>query len=253
MSVENFLSAQIRNLNEIFGAATETPDTLNRFMGGRVRNNQPFISGYHQVYFNLPNGIFGGEETNAVKWLMSTCEGFTPHSSNINFVDVNGIGQLGASFPASRTYNREFTLTFREYREFPILNIFRTWNGLFDPHTGITSVEHDQYIPSFYKGSVWVGVLKPTASVGSGRFIELEDLEEVYFYDGVFPTLVPDDTATASDQATNDSVQLSITFKFDGAPLDKSFAGLAAKFQGLVSSIDYNLPYAAIEAAFPTP
>jgi hypothetical protein len=219
---ENYMSRLGALLNDAIGVIG--PDTMTRYMGGHTRLNQPFISGYHQIIVNPPTTLYGSSRASETqKWLTSACEGFTPHSSNINFVDVNGVGQIGASFPASRTFNREFTLTFREYQNMPILNIFRMWNGLFDPHLGITTMPSGGYIPNNYKGSICVGLLKPTTVNGNATGeIGPGDIEEVYFYEGVFPTMVPDDTATAADQATNDSIQLSVTFRFDGAPLDRS-------------------------------
>jgi hypothetical protein len=228
MAVTDYLSRQLTYLNTL--NATDRPDIATRYMGGQNRTNQPFISGYHQVVFDLPTKLFDGAAVETMNtWLQSTCEGFTPHSSNINFIDVNGVGQLGSSFPASRTINREFTLTFREYQKLPIMKIFRAWNGMFDPHLGITSFAAGEFIPENYKGYMMVGILSPTASIGN-REIEVGDIEDVYLYEGVYPTLVPEDTATASDQATNDSIQESVTFKFDGAPLDSSTTGLTEAF-----------------------
>jgi len=239
MSVENYLSRQMAYLSGSEGIEKPRPDVITRYIGGKNRLNQPFISGYHQVIFDLPSTLFDGISNipDVHQWLTSTCEGFTPHSSNINFVDVNGIGQLGASFPASRTINREFTLTFREYQKLPIMKIFRAWNGLFDPHLGITSFAGGQFIPENYKGIIMVGILSPTANIASPREITEADVEDVYLYEGVFPTMVPEDTATASDQATNDSIQESVTFKFDGAPLDISVDGLAKEFIANVNGL----------------
>jgi|APSaa5957512576_1039674.scaffolds.fasta_scaffold01244_7 hypothetical protein len=238
MAVTDYLSRQLTYLS---GNLTETdrPDIATRYIGGQNRTNQPFISGYHQVIFDLPTALFSGATIETMNtWLQSTCEGFTPHSSNINFIDVNGVGQLGSSFPASRTINREFTLTFREYQKLPIMKIFRAWNGLFDPHLGITSFAGGEFIPSNYKGYMMVGILSPTASL-TERKIEITDVEDVYLYEGIFPTLVPEDTATASDQATNDSIQESVTFKFDGAPLDSSTEGLTDLFINRLSEAAY--------------
>jgi hypothetical protein len=237
MAVTDYLSRQLTYLSTL--TESDRPDVATRYIGGQNRTNQPFISGYHQVVFDLPPKLFDGSTVEDMNtWLQSTCEGFTPHSSNINFVDVNGIGQLGSSFPASRTINREFTLTFREYQKLPILKIFRAWNGLFDPHIGITAFEGGEFIPENYKGYMMVGILSPTASLGD-RKIEVEDVEDVYLYEGVYPTLVPEDTATAADQATNDSIQESVTFKFDGAPLDSSTSGLIDKFVARLSVAKY--------------
>lgn len=238
MDVSSYLSSQLLGLK----TAADYPTYGSRYIGGHNRSNQPFISGYHQIWVQFPN-LFGENATESLKWLTATCEGFTPHSTTMNFVDVNGIGQLGSSFPSSRTVNREFTLTFREYRDTPILNIFRIWHGLFDPHTGITSVKGKDLIPVNYKGVIMVGILRPTASTpNAGQAISEEDIEDVLCYEGVFPSVCPEDTVLAADQATNETVQASITFKFDGAPLDKTW-GTISTFVDKISEAKYSNVY----------
>jgi hypothetical protein len=240
LEISSYLSNQIATLK----SAEDRPTYGSRYIGGHNRLNQPFISGYHQIWVQFPEMLFGTEASSeSLKWLTATCEGFTPHSTTMNFIDVNGIGQLGSSFPSSRTVNREFTLTFREYRNSPILNVFRIWHGLFDPHTGITSVKGKDLIPINYKGLIMVGVLRPTATSGPGQVITEEDVEDVLCYEGVFPSVCPEDTALAADQATNETVQLSITFKFDGAPLDKTKPGLLTTFIDKISNVNYSTVY----------
>lgn len=243
-SSSSFISAQLSRLSTCLGS-DDQPDSLTRYIGGKNRANQPFISGYHQCYFDLPEKLFGGSEgANASKWLMSTCESFTPHSSNINMIDINGIGQLGASFPSSRTVNREFTLAFREYQKLPILNIIRTWQSLYDPYIGVTGgLTSSEYIPSSYKGKAVIVLLKPTYS--SDGVITIDDIEEGYIYDGVFPTNCPEDTVTAADQMTNESVQASVTFKFDGYPINLAFpkAGVQDYIVSLFKDLSYMSGY----------
>jgi hypothetical protein len=243
MGTTEFLSDQLTALSGSLGGE-DTPSIWSRFIGGTNRANQPFISGYHQIWVQFPDKLFNAAAETALKWMCSTCEGFTPHSTTMNFVDVNGIGQIGSSFPSSRTVNREFTLTFREYRSLPIMNIFRTWHALFDTHAGISTLKAVELIPRNYKGAIMVAILKPTAS-GSNATLTKEDVEEIYFYEGVFPSTIPEDTATAADQASNETIQESVTFKFDGAPLDKSYnnGAIVESFINKVSGNSYNSAY----------
>jgi hypothetical protein len=226
MDIASYLSDQQTLLNSSIGSSsdnTDKPTTMTRYMGGHNRTNQPYISGYHQIVVSPPAKLFEKSDASAVSsWLTSTCESFTPHSVTVNMVDLMGIGQVGSSFPVSKTVNREFTLGFREYRNLPILNIFRTWNSLFDSHVGISTLSAKDFIPQNYKGWIMVATMKPTSSNG---IITAEDLEDLYMYEGVFPMTVPEDTISAADQGTNDTVQASITFKFDGAPLTRSYGG----------------------------
>ena len=79
----------ISRLNSRFSNALidrDKPDFLTRDIGGHWRRNQPFVSGYWQCMFGLPELLFsggqgeGGDVTQtASRWLHSTCEGFTPH------------------------------------------------------------------------------------------------------------------------------------------------------------------------------
>jgi len=245
MGSELYLSNQIDSLSKSIGA-TDGPTQMTRYMGGNNRENQPYINGYHQILVQLPEKLFTTTNiTDSTKWLTSTCEGFTPHSITTNFVDIMGAGQVGSSFPSSRTVNREFTLTFREYRLLPILNIFRTWHALFDPHLGISTLSANDFIPLNYKGSIIVAIMKPTAS-GSGGTLTEDDIEECYMYEGVFPSICPDDTIATIDQATQDSIQASITFKFDGSPLDKAYPNLVKHFLSLTSENKYSNTYQKI-------
>jgi hypothetical protein len=198
-------------------AGRHKPDLGTRDIGGQFRNNQPYISGYFQTLFSLPDGLFKGNKDEASKWLRSTVEGFTPHSQTLNKVDIAGQGQIGSSFVGSVTTTREFTMTFREYQNMPILYIVRLWSAIFDPHTGVSPLNGEEFIPSNYKGSVCVIQTKPVKAKDGN--LEASDIEELYVYQGVFPTTIPVDTAAASDITGNDTVQLSVTFSFDGAPL----------------------------------
>jgi hypothetical protein len=202
------------------GGTRQMPDPGTRDIGGQFRTNQPYISGYFQALFNLPSKLTGGAQDSAQKWLHSTVEGFTPHTQTLNKVDIVGQGQIGSSFVASVATTREFTMTFREYQNMPILNIIRLWTAIFDPHSGVAPLGGDEFIPSNYKGSVCVIQTKPVRATTDGY--KADDIEELYIYQGVFPTTIPVDTAAASDITGNDTVQLSVTFSFDGAPLTSS-------------------------------
>jgi hypothetical protein len=216
----------------------DKPDFLTRDIGGQWRNNQPHITGYFQTVFGMPELLFNGADSVAVaaKWLHSAAEGFTPHTQTINKVDLMGQGQIGSSYVTSMVTTREFTLTFREYQNLPILNIIRRWNA-FDPFVGVSPLEGNQFIPVNYKGWVAVIVTKPVKAQNTD--ISAEDIEECYIYQGVFPTTIPVDTATASDITANDMVQLSVTFSFDGAPLTSAEPGVTDKVVSLLKDLRY--------------
>lgn len=211
------LAAEFKKPTGGGGDGRITPDALTRDIGGQFRTNQPYISGYFQVLFNCPQTLMKEITGDAQTWLQSTVEGFTPHTQNINKVDVVGQGQIGSSFVGSITTTREFTMTFREYQNMPILNVVRQWASIFDPHTGVSPLAGSQFTPNHYKGSACVIQTKPVRS--DDAEFDAQDIEELYIYQGVFPTTIPVDTAAASDITGNDTVQLSVTFSFDGAPI----------------------------------
>lgn len=250
----------ISRLNQRFIGAIqdrESPDYLTRDIGGQWRTNHPYISGYFQVWFGVPEALFGNTAANAVAWLHSTCESFTPHTVTLTKVDVMGQGQVGSSYVANVTTTREFTLAFREYQNLPILNIIRMWAAVFDPHTGVSPLVGGSkavpksFLPINYKG--WCAVLqtKPTRSDGNplrgSRCYDPQDIEEVYVYQGVFPTTIPLD-ALNSDQTANDTVQLSVTFSFDGYPLTSAEPGVVEKVLSFFNNFRHTDTYAKYRA-----
>lgn len=232
----NIISRLASRFNNAVGDR-EKPDFLTRDIGGHFRNNQPYITGYFQVIFGLPNELFmgAGDASTASKWLHSTCENFTPHTQSLNKADIMGQGQIGSSFVTSVTTSREITFGFREYQNMPILNIIRRWAGVFDPFTGVSPLDGNRFIPMNYKGWVAVAITKPVRS--SNEALTGDDIEECYIYQGIFPTNIPVDTASSSDITGNDTVQLSTTFSFDGAPLTSSEPGVTDTVVKLLSNM----------------
>lgn len=241
LSASLYISGKLLQLNNATGS-NDAPTSMSHYAGGQNRQTQPHITGHHQVLFYLPETLFAGSSSQAQKWLHTTCESFTPHSYVINTGDVIGIGQVGISFPLSRTTTREFSMGFREFRKMPIMNIIKAWHALFDPLIGTSPFGCFGLAPLTYKGIVVVANVKPTAS-DNGQ-ITTDDLEEAYIYEGVYPINCPDEIS-ASDHNTNDSSLLTVNFKFDGAPLDLGFPGVATAvvscFQGYNYADTYNL------------
>jgi len=224
---------------------TDRPDSLTRYMGGQTRKNHPYVSGYWQFFVNLPPKIFPGDNYSAGQWLHSTAEGFTPPSRTLNKADVPGQGGLGSSFVTGQTLTRTFTVTFREYQNMPIFGIINRWVSIIDPYTGVAPVDGDDWLPTTYKGSAYAILTKP---VGGDLVGEINDdmIEQVWAFSGVFPEGDGCD-AFASDIATNDVAQLSITFSFDGWPLTKADAGVKAVALAHLNK-NYGQTYAMVKA-----
>ena len=236
----------VSRLGTSFDNATrdrEKPDFLTRDIGGHFRSNQPYISGYFQTIFGVPEKLFGvagqgqGAGATASKWLHSTCESFTPHTQTLNKADIQGQGQLGSSFPTSKVTTREFTMAFREYQNMPILKIIRRWASVFDEFTGVSPLRGNEFVPLNYKG--WCAVIQTKPVRSQNESIGIQDIEECYIYQGVWPTNIPYDTASAADITGNDTVQLSVTWSFDGAPLTSAEPGVLSKVVSLLDGLKY--------------
>lgn len=208
---------QVLNDQNIAG---DGPRTLTRYMGGHTRENIPFINGYWQFLLQVPDVIYRDKariDTQIIqRWFLSTAEGFTPHTRNLNFADIPGQGGIGASFPTGQAINRTFTTTFREYKNLTMLKLIDIWSGIFDHHVGVSELLADEWIPRSFKGVAYVIMTKP---IGVGQTeLTVDDLEEVFCYDGIVPESSPTD-ALNMDIAANDSIQLNVPWRFDGYPL----------------------------------
>ena len=225
----------------------DKPTHLSRYFGGNRRNNHPYISGYWYFLIQPPQRLFeigAGQSSNnqdqAVEWMLSTAESFTPPGKTLTFVDVPGMGGVNSSYVAGQELTQTFSVTFREYQEVPLFNLIQTWTSVIDPNTGTSPLAGDEYIPSNYKGTAYVALCKPTVGLridpaGSDSHLKSEDIEQLFFFDGVFPENTPLDLFD-SDISTNDTKTISVNFSFDGFPLLKDTSGLINNFLTLMGN-----------------
>jgi hypothetical protein len=221
------------------GDSNDNPIPVTRFLGGKGRSIQWHTSGTFYVILSPPDKIFNGSSvapsegtggasvviadglnsTNFEKWIQATCETFTPHTVTPGFVEHTGLGGLKSAFYNGRNeVTNEFSLGFREVQGLPILQGIHMWASFNDPWYGVTNVDGDEVVPSSYKGDCYI--LKTRPSVSGDREINERDIEQVYYYDGVFPKNVPLDSYN-EDITTGETVQVTVQFSFDGFPLDK--------------------------------
>jgi len=239
----DIMSLSLREFAKSYQA--DRPHKINRYMGGNRRANHPYISGYWYLIMDPPEEIFLGSSTDqnsgvhqARDWFHSTAESFTPPTKSITKVDVPGMGGMASSYIAGQEFTREFTVAFREYQSLPISTAIRTWCSVMDPHLGRSPMR--DFVPVSYKGQAFAILCKPTLTCassganyedGSGTAplghddLTPHDIEQVYYFEGVFPTTIPDD-AFSTDIATNDVAQLSVTFSFDGGFHTKESEGV---------------------------
>jgi len=239
----------------------DRPREMNRYMGGHRRYNHPFVNGYWYLLIEPPQFLFDGGSPAEIqqgsyttegqesiyspsafetsRWLHSTAEGFTPPTRTLTKVDVPGLGGMGSSFVAGQQLTRTFSATFREYQDTPIFNALNRWVSVIDHHYGLSPMNGNQYLPANYKGSAYVFLCKPTTT--SESMINGLDVDQFYFFEGVFPETSPYDGFN-SDINTNDVVQLNVTFSFDGWPYGREHTAHFQNGIDLISTIyNYNL------------
>ena len=229
----SYLQKLQQNVNQI----DAKPDVLSRYIGGSNRQNIPYVNGYWQFIVKCPEKLYGSHTDKMEQWFLSTAEGFTPHSRNLNKGDVPGQGGVASSFPTGQTINRTFTVTFREYKNMQMLKMINIWSGIMDPFNGVSELKAKEWIPSSFKGSAYAVLTKPTGAYTDS--LTKDDIEEVFAYDGVWVETSPYD-AFNQDIAANDFVQLSTTFSFDGHPLTSANDGVLDTIVTLLASLAPN-------------
>jgi hypothetical protein len=221
--------------------ASDIPNATTRFAGGKGFSQQWYTGGNFYVILQPPDHIFQGSDVAPAagramadldrghgsnssvfeQWTMATCESFTPHSVTPGIVEHVGLGGLKSNFYNGRNdVNNEFSLAFREWQNLPLIQSIMLWASYNNAYYGITSVDGDQFNPSHYKGDAFIICTKPTVS-GQMKELTEQDIDQVYYYDGVMPKNVPLDSFN-QDITTSETVQISVQFSFDGYPMDKS-------------------------------
>lgn len=219
------------------------PQNLSRYFGGESRKSHPYVNGYWQFLLSPPEALFGTKinvqamdltgDGIAAEWFHATAEAFTPPSRTLSKADVPAQGGIGSSWVTGQQLTRTFSITHREYRDLPILKLYRIWTNIIVSQLGVSEVPGVHWDGDAYKGQAMVILTKPTGhQTNKDLIIQPEDIEEVYYFDGVWPENEPVDTFN-QDIASNDVVQHNINFSFDGWPL---FASNNAK--GTTSKID---------------
>jgi len=232
---------------------SQNPENLSRYYGGINRYNHPYISGYWYCLILPPPRLFNfnaegnNNAVDATTWLHSTAESFNPPTRNLKKVEAPGIGGVKSYYVAGQEINREFTITFREYQELPILNILQNWTSIIDSNTGVSPLGGSEYVPANYKGIAYVVLCKPTIGFRDGSItkddvlsdglvkIVKEDIEQLFFFDGVVPKSLPYDSLN-NDISNNDMITISVPFSFDGYPLLKDSPNVIENFLTAISS-----------------
>jgi len=236
MSANTTMQDKIASLG--FSSSHDRPKHMNRYSGGHNRESQPYISGYWYLALLPPSALFGGDkgQSDAVQWFHSTAESFTPPSKTVTKVDVPGMGGMASSFAAGQELSRTFTVAFREHQDLPIMKALHLWTNMIDSNSGTSALK--EFVPREYKGQA-IAVLARPGLHGANGMPDIQQIDQLFVFEGVFPESLPYDSFN-TDIATNDTVQISTTFSFDGFPRMKDNAAALKQYSTVFANYGFN-------------
>jgi len=190
-----------------------------KFGGTTVGVANPYVSGYHFIWFsNLPrllyaytqNGSSGISSNGEIQNILAaSCLSVTPPGGTLNKIDFTGLGGTKWAVPGTVDYGDSVSIKFLEFENTPILDIFHGWIKMIrDYRTGTTDMlagdEGDGYTKKTYAAFMYYWTTAP------------DGLTVQYYaaYDGVFPLKDPQDIFS-SDVESVGRVDIEIDFNVD--------------------------------------
>ena len=211
-------------MNNSFKVVAENPYD-RRFGGTSAGVADPYISGYHFIYFKkLPPQLTdyigyvdrGGEtstqaglgkEGDVQNLLSASCLSVTPPGGTLNKTEFTGLGGTKWSVPTNFDYGNTLTVKFLEFSSTPIMKIFHGWIKMIrDYRTGVSNLQGDDYTKGKYAGTMLYWTTKP-----DGKTVEYSAC-----YTGAFPTKDPQDLYSG-DIGAYDKVEVDMEFSIDWA------------------------------------
>lgn len=197
-----------------------TSNLMNRKFGGTtVGVADPYISGYHFIWFDkLPSaltnytsrGISGLDNIDDIKKILAaSCLSVTPPGGTLAKVEFTGLGGIKWAVPGNIDYGNAVSVKFLEFSKTPILDIMHSWVKMIrDYRTGVTELEDTDegigYSNRTYAATMFYWTTAPDAM----------SIEYYAAYDGVFPTKDPQDLFS-SDIETIGKLDIEIEFNCD--------------------------------------
>ena len=208
-------------LKNAFTAAKD--NTLTRRWGGHNTGvADPYITGYHFVYFEVipkmlidemakGHAVLGVMEQDDIRrTLAACCTGVTPPGGTLNKVEFTGLGGVKWAVPGNVDYGNSVSIKFLEMQGLPITTIMHKWiKSMRDYRTGITGTvdtDGELYSKKSYSSLLYYWTTAPDAKT----------VEYFACYDGVFPTKDPADLH-ASDVESIGKLDIEIEFNVDYA------------------------------------
>jgi hypothetical protein len=193
-----------------------------RFGGTTVGVADPYVTGYHFVWFDkLPpalseytkegnSGLSSNEEIQNI--LAASCLSVTPPGGTLNKVEFTGLGGIKWAVPGNIDYGNTVTIKFLEMNKLPMLDIMHGWVKLIrDYRTGVTDILEDGEEGEGYTKKTYAGLMYYWTTAPDGKTVE-------YYacYDGMFPAKDPQDLFT-SDVETVGRLDIEVEFNVDYA------------------------------------
>jgi hypothetical protein len=216
-----------------FGTYPDTPLVGTRYIGGHRRKISPLINGYFQFFINLPTIFKNVSNT----WVTCSCETWTPPTRTLTTGDVPGQGGLGSTFVTGQTLTRTFTTTHREYNNLPVNKLFRIWSNTINTYTGVSEIGGADWDQAPYKTDGYIIKTKPVAQVGVGNAITQDDIEDIWYFTGLFPEGDGEDGLGDDINSPDIAGTYSITWHFDGYPFRgrSLFSKISNNFENVYS------------------
>jgi len=197
-------------------------NVLSRRWGGHSTGvADPYVTGYHHIWFDKVPQIDMGNEPNTGQLLQeseiplilaATCTGVTPPGGTLNKIEFTGLGGVKWAVPGSLDYGNSISIKFTEMQGTPVSSIMHNWVKMMrDYRTGVSNLSDEYGADSDYNYTKtnYSAVLYYWTTAPDGKTIE-------YFacYDGVFPTKDPADLF-ASDVESIGKLDVEIEFNVD--------------------------------------
>lgn len=215
---EQYLNKYKSLLNQI--DLHNVPDTYSRKNGTHdPKRRTPHISGYWYLMLKMPKELTDKTQDYA-KYFNACAQSFSPPSRSLTKEEIIGFAGIKKYVINSQEISNSFSITFHEHKDLDVFNMLSHWSSVVNPYTG--------QIIKKYKGQCIVILAKPTLTSipneeGKDFREELKkSIDEIFFFDGVFPESQPIDKLD-SDISTNDVKSIDVTFNFDGCFMSKVF------------------------------
>lgn len=191
--------------------------------GGLYSSAEPYLSGYHFIWFdmlpsNLPTYTKNGNaslDNNAdiAVVLSAACMRFTPTASGLTLANVEfpGLGGLKWGVPGNLEPTNTIGIQFLEFSKTPVYDILHGWVKMIrDYRVGATDLESGNegigYNKKMYSSILYYWTTAPDAKT----------VEYYACYDGVFPLRDPGEMFIG-DISTSDRLEIEIDFHVDYA------------------------------------